>query len=543
MVINIEKIHQSLSLPLPWLEDRLQNITIAGSNSKEWVLVTEHKNPFCFILDESRIKIKEKEAVLMPFFDENPYMSLGVILHDADKYSAYTFNKLNRRIEQLRNPFDLFKLNDKSKLLKKGSTKDLAALPSQPEKFGNLIFQLHSALRDIDGLHPDSALDEICKILYVKLFDEESTKEGGYYKLQKNLYSTVEECASSTKLLYREANEYDNRVYSLKIPGYKRSRGVFDSDITLSAIATTKLVELLQDYSFSKSETDLKGRIFQNLISPVLRAGLGQFFTPPEIVNLMVNMIKPQQQDLIVDPFAGSGHFLTSSIQYVKNNTKISTKLFNEFLFSRLHGMEISERMVRISMTDMRLNGDGHSNIRCVDSLLDFQNYQDVHPESFDIVMTNPPFGSTINSENLAKYKHFCLAENRKSLPLEILGIERSIELLRVNGKIAIVLPDSILVNSNLNYVRQWILENIQIYALVSLPVETFSPFGANIKTSILFGRKINKVVDAESNEVFIADIKNVGYDAAGRKTKLSDIEDVLADFNLFIEKNNINWT
>ena len=68
----------------------------------------------------------------------------------------------------------------------------------------------------------------------------------------------------------------------------------------------------------------------------------------------------------------------------------LNSKSVHEFAFNRLHGIEKSERMVRIAMTDMRLHEDGHSNIRCTDALLDMQNYPDLQAESFDIVMTNP---------------------------------------------------------------------------------------------------------------------------------------------------------
>ena len=78
--------------------------------------------------------------------------------------------------------------------------------------------------------------------------------------------------------------------------------------------------------------------------------------------------------------------------------------------------------MVRVAMTDMRLHGDGHSNVRCTDSLLDFSNYPDIHPESFDLVLTNPPFGSLLGPEALARLGRFEFAQGRRNVPLELLG-------------------------------------------------------------------------------------------------------------------------
>ena len=106
----------------------------------------------------------------------------------------------------------------------------------------------------------------------------------------------------------------------------------------------------------------------------------------------------------------------------------LNSKSVHEFAFNRLHGIEKSERMVRIAMTDMRLHEDGHSNIRCTDALLDMQNYPDLQAESFDIVMTLIRFGFLLGVESLNSLPQFELNPQRKSIPLEILGLERSIQ-------------------------------------------------------------------------------------------------------------------
>ena len=137
---------------------------------------------------------------------------------------------------------------------------------------------------------------------------------------------------------------------------------------------------------------------------------MGQYFTPQEVIQLIVDVIQPVVTDLILDPFSGSGHFLTKSLDVVRAKAKkTDEKLVHEFAFNKLHGIEKSDRMVRVAMTDMRLHGDGHSNIRCTDALLDFQNYPDIRPESFDVVMTNPPFGSLLGPEAISRLGKFDL--------------------------------------------------------------------------------------------------------------------------------------
>src|SRR5262249_4151098 len=154
----------------------------------------------------------------------------------------------------------------------------------------------------------------------------------------------------------------------------------------------------------------------------------------------VVEVIQPTVADLILDPFSGSGHFLTQSLDSVRARTKKSDeKRVVEFAYNKLHGIEKSDRMVRVAMTDMRLHGDGHSNIRCTDALLDFQNSLDIRPESFDVVMTNPPFGCLLGPEAVARLGKFTLAGFKKNLPLEVLGLERCIQFLRPGGRLGIV--------------------------------------------------------------------------------------------------------
>lgn len=102
----------------------------------------------------------------------------------------------------------------------------------------------------------------------------------------------------------------------------------------------------------------------------------------------------------------------------------------------------------------------------------------------------------------------------------------------------AIVLPDGILANKRTQYVRDWIQKHAKIRAIISLPVETFSPFGANIKTSILFLRKwdINEINEEEYN-VCLAQIDNIGYDASGRDKKGSELEEVQEALLRFLDE------
>jgi len=407
------------------------------------------------------------------------------------------------------------------------------------ERIENLFFELHSHIRDIDGLHADEALDELCKLIYVKLYDEERAEAGKELTLVRQRYGTSEELAADVRALYGHANEYDVRVYRLKIPQYDRSRGVFNQPLRLSSPAVAAVMTGLEKYSLLRSRADVKGRAFQRVLGPAVRSGMGQYFTPEPVIKLIVETALPQVTDLVLDPFCGSAHFLSRSLEYVRNNqSSADTKAFHEFAFGKLHGIEKSDRMVRVAMTDMRLHGDGHSNIRNTDSLLDFTNYPDLEPDSFDLILTNPPFGSLLGSESLAQLGHFSLAASRKRVPLEILGLERCLQFLRPGGRMVIVLPDSVLCNRGTQYVRDWLQNVAKIRAIVSLPIEAFSPFGANIKTSLLYLRKWETgELKADSYPVCLVRVDSVGYDASGRPCDCTDLDNAECKLTTFFKK------
>ena len=475
-------------------------------------------------------------AILKQALEEENLCSLGLIIQD-EKISAYRYKSKNsdlvsvgqlepyKSLANSARPFVFTRSNSRTN----ERALELVPLTNSVE---SLFFEAYSHIRDIDGLHADEALDELCKVLYTKLFDEEHTLTGKPFKTQYGIYGNTAELSTCIRELYKSANEYDKRVYSLRIPGYKRSRGVFDDPIKLSAPAIAKVVEEFQGYDISSSEIDVKGRAFQKVFLPSLRAGMGQYFTPHNVVKFIVESVAPSAKQLVLDPFCGSGHFLTETLDYVRDND--DRKVVDDFAYHKLHGIEKSERMVRVAMTDMRLHGDGHANIRCTDALLPFTNYHDLERESFDLVLTNPPFGSVLGVDAIKSLGEFELARNRKKIPLELLGLERSLAFLRPGGTLAIILPESIFVNSSSQQVREWIASKAQVRAVVSLPIETFTPFGANIKTSVLFCQKpLGRRVYLES--VFCGVIENIGHDSVGRSLEGGDFGELSSNLKEFL--------
>ena len=466
--------------------------------------------------------------------DDNPNLEISnlyeLFKEDGDEYCSLFVRSFRNEYQTYSKSLKTNQYIKLRELIPYHNSKNIAASNAiiESDHFENVFFEAHSFLRDIDGLHPDEALDELCKVIYAKLYDEEAN-----LNVFSMSHGNVEEYASAIRSLYKEANDYDIRVYALKIPGYKRSRGVFAEPIYLSSNALYKACSLFAKYNFTKADIDYKARAFQNAYKPTTRAGMGQYFTPIQVIRLIVKCIQPTSADLIIDPFAGSAHFLSEALSFVEKENN-NAKSISEFVFYKLHGIEKSERMVRIAMTDMRLHGDGHSNIRCTDSLLPFDTYSDLSPESFDIVMTNPPFGSVLQKESYSYLGKFELLNGKGKVPLEVLGLERSIQLLRTGGRIGIVLPESVFVNKSFQHVRTWLGYHMKIRGIISLPQTTFSPFGANIKTSVLIA---SKGYTADPYNVFTAVVENIGFDSKGDDIEGADWQTVADHFADFIKK------
>lgn len=423
------------------------------------------------------------------------------------------------------------------------------------KQFEDFLFRCHSILRDEDGLQPDEAVDEMIKLLYIKSYDELFTQVDKDFRFQEFSVSSTEELASNILSLYKEAQEEEEKRLE-----DDSSRAVFDEDLIIKSSTMRKIVQLLQGFSIIDSSSDAKGRAFERFLSKTFRKGLGQYFTPEPVVDMLVGILNPNENDIIIDPACGSARMLTHCIEHVKNKHKDEIQ-FQKFCLENTRGIDIARKLTRIAAIDAWMHEDGKKinvDILNMDGLDDFEKYS-FDKEYATIAITNPPFGSNIANE--PTLRRFSVTRKNgnlvNSLQKEVLFLNRCFELVKPGGKIGIVMPDGVLANSNMKFVRDWYRQQGKLVAVISLPQETFMPFGAGVKASLVFFRKwttkelksrkenlvspLDKFIrkekskqknDLDDYEVYMARIDSIGYDATGREKGKAETENVVIDFH-----------
>jgi type I restriction enzyme M protein len=452
----------------------------------------------------------------------------------------------------------------------------------------------HSILRDNEGLQPQEAVDAMVKFLFAKWYDEQATIDLVRRDGEKRAYVfSVSRSTDPERLLvqvretFEQAKKWEQDNLRQKYGDNIGVRQAFkESDVLMFKPHTTQqIVERLQPYSLRRSSADIKGGVFEDFLGKTFRDDLGQYFTPTPVINLMVGILQPTVNDFIGDPACGSARMLTHALDYVRKheyakavaanggqpngiNPEEPTTEFVRFRDNQLFGAEIAPNVMHVARVNTLMNGAQYADLKVMDSLAPLGSITGgimeglpecpgFYREGLTMILTNPPFGSKVTSrrvlEDLAARDGVSKEKGKivKSLPQEVVFVNRCLEFLAPGGKLAIVLPDGVLANSAMQPVRDWILRWARLKAVVSLPQETFAPYGAGVKTSLVFLQKRDKPLAAkgqmelgqeiddadEDYPVYMARVDNIGYDATGRETGTDETVEVVADFH-----NKARW-
>ncbi|OFX89771.1 MAG: N-6 DNA methylase [Bacteroidetes bacterium GWF2_33_16] len=382
--------------------------------------------------------------------------------------------------------------------------------------------QAHDALWAGGQLNPSEAFDELDKLIFCKIWDERKDRQTG----EPYDFQIIQIEGKDEKDAIKKTNEalYE-RIKGLYEEGRIKDKEVFRDNIRLTPEKIRTIVGYLQDINLGETDLDSKGRAFETFMDSFFRGNFGQYFTPRAIVDFSVSVLPIKNDSYVLDTSCGSGGFLLYALNKVRkqadelypryktdiNHNKRHYKFWHDFAENNLFGIEINEQISRAAKMNMIIHDDGHTNVITSDGLLNESEISKITENKgfkynhFNFIITNPPFGSNIKKSEKNYLKNYFLGKKqpdwldtkgntstivRNNQSTEVLFIEQCYNFLAPNGYLAMVVPDGILTNSSMQYVRDAVEEWYRIVAVVSMPQTAFSATGAGVKSSVLFLRK-----------------------------------------------------
>ena len=407
---------------------------------------------------------------------------------------------------------------------------------------------------------PSSALEQITYLMFMKLLDDNEIKKEGnaaalgipykskifkdgnflldedgnmsvpYKNLRWNIFHNFE-----PGLMFETVRTYVFAfIKTVNGEGKDTAFSRYMSDAVF-LIPTPKVLAVCVDElnSIDMSNKDIMGDVYEYCLNKMSAAGkLGQFRTPRHIVDMMVELVKPQIDDVILDPAMGSAGFLLGSAKYLQKNypkelmRKDAAEHYNKGMFS---GFDTDSSMLRIGAMNMLLHGVEEPMINRQDSLSDDNSVR----EFYSLILANPPFTGSVFQEDISK-DILAIAKTKKT---ELLFLALFMKSLRVGGRCACIVPDGVLFGSSKAHkdVRKELIEKNRLQAVISMPSGVFKPY-AGVSTAILIFTKDPVGTD----KVWFYDMAADGYSLDDKRSEVkeNDIPDIIARFhNLEAEK------
>ena len=433
------------------------------------------------------------------------------------------------------------------------------------------------------GITRDESLaQEIINLLFCKILDEQETDPDDTVTFRAGVGESPAKIEERIKKLFERVKQ---AVYGDVFDGSEK--------IKLDPASLTYVVGELQTYSVMDADRDAIGDAFEVFIGPALRGAEGQFFTPRNVVEMLVDMVDPKPGEKIIDPACGSGGFLIASLSHVWRHLREDgrkKKWTERYLVKReievatdcFRGVDKDAFLARVCKAYMALIGDGRGGIFCKNTLEPVDTWpplmqQKIQPGTFDVVLTNPPFGKKIVvkgqkilsqfelgykwKHNRAEQRWESTGKLRDKLPPQIPFLERCVQLLKPGGRLGIVLPESIFGNPSHRYIVEWLLSRLRVSAIVSMPEALFKTSGkggTHTKVCVLVGKVEEKPIEGQQlphidsslastegdHDLFMGEAKWCGHDSRGNPTERPgpDGEMVLLDEVPEIAKKYRDW-
>lgn len=401
---------------------------------------------------------------------------------------------------------------------------------------------------NVTGITRDEALaQEIVNLLFCKIYDEINTApdeivtfRSGHGEQPADVRRRVTELFEAVKREYTDVFTKNDAV-------------------ALDARSIVYVVGELQNYCITEADRDAVGDAFEVFIGPALRGTEGQFFTPRNVVKMIIEILDPEPGEMIIDPACGSGGFLIGALAHVwskveaegraKRWTPVQLERRRRDIATRcFRGIDKDSFLAKVTKAYMAIIGDGRGGIFCENSLLPAEQWHHTTRDAitlggFDVVLTNPPFGSKIRikgADVLAQYdlghrwkrsRKSGQVEQTQALhddqPPQVLFLERCLQLLKPGGRLGIVLPESMLGNPSYEHVIRWLLERSSLEAVITMPEPLFKTSGkggTHTKVCVMVVRKSPSQPDSA---IFMADAKWCGHDSRGNPTVRKDAQGI----------------
>ena len=291
-------------------------------------------------------------------------------------------------------------------------------------------------------------------------------------------------------------------------------------------IVLQKVVTAMDKLNQNKKDT--KGDVYEYLLSKLSQAGVnGQFRTPRHIIKMMVELMNPTPEDIIVDPACGSAGFLVAAGEYLRENKGdlfLYENLNEHFNNSMFYGFDMDRTMLRISAMNLMQHGIENPNVSYKDSLSE----ENEDNGKYTLVLANPPFKGSINSEITSKD----LLTVTKTKKTELLFLALFLRILKIGGRATSIVPDGVLFGSSNAHkaIRKEIIENHKLEAIISMPSGVFKPY-AGVSTAIMI---FTKTTQGGTDKVWFYDMTADGFslDDQRQPVKENDIPDIISRFN-----------
>lgn len=439
-----------------------------------------------------------------------------------------------------------------------GALKRKDLIPTHNLKATFKAIRNYLAANAVGATRDEAIAQQLINVIFCKIFDERWTAPDAVVKFRVGVNDNDEQIKDRVVELFKSVKAKYHEIFTN------------DDSITLDAPSIAYIVGELQNYCLLDAERDVLADAFETFIGHALKGGQGQFFTPRNVIRMMVEILDPKTTEMLIDPACGSGGFIIESLRYIWEKVHQEAEQLGwshdavreeevDRANTCIRGIDKDYFLSKLAKSYMAIMGDGKGGIFCEDSLERPENWdsktrQKIHMGDFDIVLTNPPFGSKIPVTGEDKLKQYDLAhkwKNRKGTnewekgkladkeAPQILFIERCLQLLKEGGRMAIVLPDGVFGNNQLGYIRKYIMERARLVAVIDIPLETFMP-NTGTKTSILIAQKTKDI--PEDYPVFMCIAETCGHDRRGNIKEEDDIANIAYEFKKWAQENNFSF-